>query len=87
MGARDFVGTREFAEEVGTEIEAEFDRIRPDWRLFRDADGNPHGIMYGWGFTNNELQCGVSDAGDLTPLFEEAIRRAFWRVADRYASR
>ncbi|MDE2571991.1 MAG: hypothetical protein KGM44_05650 [bacterium] len=79
--------TREFAEDVGAEIEGEFDLIRPDWRLYRDRDGNPHGIMYGWGFTGNELQCGVSDAGALTASFEEAIRRAFWRVADRYASR
>ncbi|TAM77754.1 hypothetical protein EPN44_02680 [bacterium] len=87
MHAHEWLKTREFAEEVGAEIEAEFDHIRPDWRLYRDQDGRPHGVMFGWGFTDNELQCGVSDAGEQTALFEEAIRRAFWHIADRYASR
>lgn len=72
--------------EIGTLrdlIDAEFDRIDPDWRRKRGADGDVTGVTYGLVRHGGLFENAVIGAGDREAEYLVAMRRAI----DEYARR
>jgi len=77
------------------EIEAAFDRVRPDgsWRPFKDEDGRMHGIQWGWVLANGHLSYTVTGAKNkaeqhqferaLFQAVNDAVRKATYAEAKR----
>lgn len=84
--ADDMARSMRFSEFAKEEIEREFDRIWPrdEWYPRRDDDGNMLGIAWGWGIEGSgQIRMIVTNAGEDTPRFENAIYVGICKAIDR----